>query len=59
MSMSCALTCCLKIILSSGDFFVKLDRNESGKTKAALPTKTRPNKIELTRSDFPGLQMRK
>lgn len=51
-----ALTCCLNRILSSGDFFVKLDRNDSGKIKAALPTKTKPRRIELIASDFPGLQ---
>lgn len=41
-------TCWLKLILSSGEFFIKLDKNDRGKTKAALPTKTRPNSMELT-----------
>lgn len=48
-------TCCFNSILSLGDFLVKLDKNDRGKTKAALPTKTRPNRIELTPIDVPGL----
>lgn len=51
-------TCWLKEIFSSGDFLVKLERKESGKTKAALPAKTNPSRIELTPIDFPGLQRR-
>jgi hypothetical protein len=51
------LTCCLQLIFSAGVFFVKLDKNESGKTKAALPTRTNPSKIELTPMDLPGLQL--
>jgi hypothetical protein len=34
-----------------------LNRNDKGKTKAALPTRTNPSKIELTPMDFPGLQI--
>jgi len=43
---------------SKGVFFVKLDKKDSGKTKAALPTRTNPSKIELMQMDFPGLQIR-
>lgn len=49
-------TCCLKLILSYGEFFVKLDKKDKGKTKAALPTKISPSRIELTPTDFPGLR---
>lgn len=52
-----AHTCWLKLILSSGDFFIKLDKNDRGKTNAALPTKTRPNSMELTWTDNCGLQI--
>lgn len=34
---------------------VKLDKNDNGNTKAALPTKTRAKSIELTPIDVPGL----
>jgi hypothetical protein len=34
-----------------------LDKKDSGKTKAALPTRTNPSKIELMPMDLPGLQM--
>jgi len=51
------LTCCLNVILSNGDFFVKLDKNDNGKTNAALPTRTNPSKIELMPTDLPGLKM--
>lgn len=33
----------------------KLDMNDKGKTKAALPTNISPSKIELTATDVPGL----
>lgn len=38
-----------------GDFLDKLDKNDNGKTKAALPTSISPSKIELTEMDVPGL----
>lgn len=50
------LTCCLKVIFSSEDFFIKLDKNDNGKTKAALPSKISPISIELTATDNPGLR---
>lgn len=50
------LTCCLKVIFSSEDFFIKFDKNDNGKTKAALPSKISPISIELTAIDNPGLQ---
>lgn len=50
------LTCCLKPILSFTDLLVKLDKKDSGNTKAALPTITKAISIELTPTDFPGLQ---
>lgn len=49
-------TCCLKVIFSLEVFLAKLDKNDRGNTKAALPNKTRANKIELTATDVPGLQ---
>jgi len=49
--------CCLQVIFSKGVFFVKLDKKDSGKTKAALPTRTNPSKIELMQMDFPGLSL--
>jgi hypothetical protein len=52
-----SLTCCLNVIFSSGDFFVKLEKNDNGKTNAALPTRTNPSKIELMPMDLPGLKM--
>jgi len=54
-----APTCWLKVIFSCWDSLVKLDKKESGKTKAALPTKTKPSRIELTPTDVPGLQRAK
>ena len=48
-------TCSLNVIFSSADFLAKLDRNDNGKTKAALPTITRPSNIALTATDVPGL----
>lgn len=50
------LTCCFKWILSCGDFLVKLDKKDKGKTKAALPTMTSAKSIELTFNDFAGLK---
>lgn len=55
-SKNIILTCCLKSIFSSGDFLVRLDKNDKGKTKAALPTKTSPKRIELTITDVFGLE---
>lgn len=43
------------LIFSFGDFLVKLDKNDKGKTKAALPSRTNPKSIELTPIDVPGL----
>lgn len=48
-------TCCLKLILSSGDFLVKLEMKDRGNTKAALPRTTRPSSMALTPTDVPGL----
>lgn len=50
------LTCCFMLTFSNEDFLVKLDRKDKGKTKAALPTRTSANSIELTPIDFPGLR---
>lgn len=50
------LTCFLKSIFSFLDFLVKLDKNDKGKTKAALPIKTNPNKMELSLREISGLQ---
>jgi hypothetical protein len=33
-----------------------LDKKDKGKTKAALPSKISPSRIELTPIDFPGLR---
>ena len=44
------------MIFSLDDFLAKLDKNDKGKTKAALPASTKPNNIELTATDVPGLQ---
>jgi hypothetical protein len=44
------------VTFSYGEFFVKLDKKDKGKTKAALPTKISPSRIELTPTDFPGLR---
>nr|ACR34739.1 unknown [Zea mays] len=49
--------CCLNVIFSNGDFFVRLDKNDNGKTNAALPTRTNPSKIELMPMDLPGLSL--
>lgn len=54
--MLAARTCCFKFMCSREDFLVKLDKKDKGKTKAALPTKTNANSIELTPIDLPGLQ---
>lgn len=54
--MQQSLTCCLNVIFSNGDFFVRLDKNDNGKTNAALPTRTSPSKIELMPMDLPGLK---
>jgi len=35
-----------------------LDKRASGKTNAALATKTKPSRIELTAIDVPGLHIR-
>lgn len=43
-------------IFSNGDFFVKLDKNDKGKTKDALPTKTSPSRIPLTWIEVFGLK---
>lgn len=48
-------TCCLKAILSLAVFFVKLDKNDKGNTKAALPMRIKAINVELTATDFPGL----
>jgi len=37
----------------------KFDKKERGKTKAALPSMTRPIRIELTATDVPGLSKTK
>ena len=55
----CNHTCCLNEIRSFGDFLVKLDKKDKGKTKAALPARTSPNSTELTATDVPGLQKKK
>lgn len=47
--------CCLNPILSLSDFLVKLDKKDRGNTKAALPIRTSPRRIELTPIDVPGL----
>jgi hypothetical protein len=44
------------VTFSDGEFFVKLDKKDKGKTKAALPTKISPSRIALTPTDFPGLR---
>lgn len=49
-------TCCLNEIFSYGDFLVKLDKKDKGKTNAALPRSIRPNNTELAATDVPGLQ---
>jgi hypothetical protein len=46
-------------IFSYGNFLVKLDRKDKGKTKAALPTRTNPKSIELTITDVPGLRIKR
>lgn len=46
-------------IFSYGNFLVKLDKNDKGKTKAALPTRTNPKSIELTIIDVPGLKIKR
>lgn len=51
-------TCCFKLTLSYLDFLVKFDKNDKGKTKAALPTRTSPNSIELSLTDFAGLKLK-
>jgi hypothetical protein len=51
------LTCCLQVIFSFGAFFVRFDKNDSGNTKAALPIRTNPSKIELIPMDLPGLSL--
>lgn len=48
-------TCCLKSIFSRGDLW-KLDKNDKGKTKAALPSKTSPSRIALTSIEVFGLK---
>lgn len=50
-------TCCLKLIFSLADLFAKLDRNDKGNTKAALPAMTSASSMELTIIDVPGLQI--
>lgn len=49
-------TCSLKLIFSCGNFLVRFDKNDKGKTKAALPTKTNPSRAALTEIDVFGLQ---
>lgn len=44
------------MIFSCGDFLARFDKKDKGKTKAALPAKTNPSRIELTPTDFPGLR---
>ena len=52
------LTCCFRLIFSFGDLLVRLDRNDKGKTNAALPSRTSANNSELTPTDVPGLRRR-
>ena len=49
-------TCCLKLTFSNGEFLVKLDKKDKGKTKAALPTRTNAKSTELTPICVPGLR---
>lgn len=49
-------TWCLILSLSPSDFFEKLNKKESGKTKHALPIITRPSRTALAPTDFPGLK---
>lgn len=49
-------TCWLKLTFSCGDFLARFNKKDNGKTKAALPAKTSPSRIELTPTDFPGLR---
>jgi hypothetical protein len=55
--VSLRLTCCLKDIFPFGVFLVKFDRKDSGKTKAALETRTKAKMVELKAIDFTGLHM--
>lgn len=48
-------TCCFMLTFSNGEFLVKLDRKDRGKTKAALPTRTSAKSTELTPIGVPGL----
>ena len=50
-------TCILKLIFSLSFFLAKFDRKDNGKTNAALPSMSRPIKIELTATDVPGLSL--
>lgn len=47
----------LNLIFSLWFFLAKLDKNDSGNTNAALPTMTRPIRIELTAIDVPGVSL--
>lgn len=49
-------TCCLRLSLSPSDFFVKLNKKDSGKIKAAFPRVTKPNKAALAPTNFQGLE---
>ena len=50
-------TCILKSILSLWFFLAKFERNDKGKTNAALPSMSKPIRIELTATDVPGLSL--
>ena len=50
-------TCILKLIFSLSFFLTKFDRNDNGKTNAALPSMSKPIRIELTATDVPGLSL--
>lgn len=43
--------------IESCRFFVKLDKNDKGKTNAALPMRTKANNTEVTTTDVPGLSL--
>lgn len=49
------ITCCLKIILSVSFFVKQLKIFARGYTNAALPTNTRPKRVELTAIEVKGL----
>jgi len=57
MLFNTILTCCLIEIFPPRVFLVQFDRNDSGKTKAALATITKAKIVELEAIDFMGLHM--